>query len=525
MNVKLSIKIAGRMLMDSMLADARRIFGMLVIILLGSALLQESGMQASEPPKEEVRRVISGILPSAEEFGSLIDATISVLEDLAGPMPEELHSYMQALNVPTGSRVGAIGDLHGDFESARQDYVRLRINDFFQGERSFQLSTGSYLVLLGDLTDRGYHGLEVWQLAMYLKINNPRHAFLLRGNHEDREQATMGCFPFVLKRELELKYPDHADYLLEKFTELWSNLPQAVFIGEKNDETKWCNYMLCSHASVEPCLTHKMIELLESTTKSVTNAIQTMPFVDKDFVIPTGKIFSEHLRRAYAGSMPTTTANGFNWADIVRKGINPGRDYGVLKSCVAPFLRLLHGRIYDWNWRVFCLMRGHGHMNGGILKLTDRGFTPVENKVPINLSYGDVFTLMSSPEGVPTATLLEDAFGIAHLDRSGWTLKPYITPVVSTAGRSRTPVLPSMQPEIVKQVLLHLIGSLCLHDDPVSEVASDLLFCNAFEPNPFDSLRKMLVQMPHMHDVLKKLGNSVVPQWHDIEGEVTALLS
>ena len=43
----------------------------------------------------------------------------------------------------------------------------------------------NYMVFLGDYTDRGNYGIEVLYTLLRLKLANPEHVFMARGNHED----------------------------------------------------------------------------------------------------------------------------------------------------------------------------------------------------------------------------------------------------------------------------------------------------------------------------------------------------
>ena len=43
----------------------------------------------------------------------------------------------------------------------------------------------TYMVFLGDYTDRGNYGIEVLYTMLRLKLANPEQVFMARGNHED----------------------------------------------------------------------------------------------------------------------------------------------------------------------------------------------------------------------------------------------------------------------------------------------------------------------------------------------------
>ncbi len=70
-----------------------------------------------------------------------------------------------------------IGDTHGDLEA-----TQLIIARYFQPEIA--------LVFLGDYVDRGPHSRENLEYLLTLKVEQPRHIYLLQGNHEAWKEAS-----------------------------------------------------------------------------------------------------------------------------------------------------------------------------------------------------------------------------------------------------------------------------------------------------------------------------------------------
>lgn len=68
-----------------------------------------------------------------------------------------------------------IGDIHGDLQ-ALNFLIRMR-----EGINC------KNILFLGDYVDRGLQGTEVLLRLFQLKIEDPEHVFLLRGNHESVE--------------------------------------------------------------------------------------------------------------------------------------------------------------------------------------------------------------------------------------------------------------------------------------------------------------------------------------------------
>ena len=68
-----------------------------------------------------------------------------------------------------------VGDIHGDLQAL----------DYIIGER--EKIDCENVLFLGDYVDRGLQGIEVLLKLFQLKIEDPEHVFLLRGNHESIE--------------------------------------------------------------------------------------------------------------------------------------------------------------------------------------------------------------------------------------------------------------------------------------------------------------------------------------------------
>jgi len=98
-------------------------------------------------------------------------------------------TYMQkVLSSANNPRIFVIGDLHGDLHCFNRIIERLQSFHVLDNNRFVDANT--YVVFLGDYTDRGAHGIEVLTQVLRLKNNqngqnsNWNNVFLLRGNHD-----------------------------------------------------------------------------------------------------------------------------------------------------------------------------------------------------------------------------------------------------------------------------------------------------------------------------------------------------
>ena len=96
---------------------------------------------------------------------------------LRPPIP--FQPFAQKLSVPNGSEVIFHGDFHGDIHSFVAMLDSLNQSGKMDGFRLAKPNT--YMVFLGDYTDRGNYGIEVLYTMLRLKLANPEQVFMARG--------------------------------------------------------------------------------------------------------------------------------------------------------------------------------------------------------------------------------------------------------------------------------------------------------------------------------------------------------
>lgn len=80
-------------------------------------------------------------------------------------------------------------------------------------------------MFLGDYVDRGTWSVEVFVYLCALKIQHPKHVFMLRGNHESQSMTEH----FTFREEVLDKFGDEQVY--QQFLECFDCLPLAADVG------------------------------------------------------------------------------------------------------------------------------------------------------------------------------------------------------------------------------------------------------------------------------------------------------
>ena len=163
-----------------------------------------------------------------------------------------------AARVPQGTRVYAIGDIHGRLDLLDQLLFRIEADDRTRG------GAKSQLVFLGDLVDRGPNSAGVVQRALELKRSGAAVRFLM-GNHEEVFLKTLGgsmeALRFFVKiggRATILSYGfDETEYnrlhFEELLPELIARVPQehVAFLKSFEDRIAIGDYLFV-HAGIRP---------------------------------------------------------------------------------------------------------------------------------------------------------------------------------------------------------------------------------------------------------------------------------
>jgi hypothetical protein len=162
-------------------------------------------------------------------------------------------SYVQKLTVSPKDLVFIFGDLHGDSSALLFALEKLIDNGVLNDE--WELEEHNHLVFLGDYTDRGHYGVEVWFILLTLLEANPdpSQIVMLRGNHESfnlnynfGEEPGQNGYINELRKKFALQPYKHSPETYNILTHfLYNCLPAALYITCNNER------ILCSHGGLE----------------------------------------------------------------------------------------------------------------------------------------------------------------------------------------------------------------------------------------------------------------------------------
>lgn len=264
--------------------------------------------------------------------------------------------FAQKLLVPPGAEVFFHGDLHGDIHSLVDMLQWMNQQQYLAG---FQLTrTNTYLIVLGDFTDRGLYSTEVLYTLLRLKLANPTRVFLCRGNHED--VSLMARYGFLA--EGRAKYGEQFDAALVSRT--YDFLPAVLYLGCGT------NYLQCNHGGMEPG--YHPAALLDAPGPERFQLIG--PLAQRTFLQTNTAWFGaadpqsratahEHYLDAPLTSPTKPTVLGFMWNDFTLFLGEGQLDYDAGRGFVYgdDLVRLILTQASSATQRVRAVFRGHQH--------------------------------------------------------------------------------------------------------------------------------------------------------------------
>jgi len=321
--------------------------------------------------------------------------------------------YMQKMLVPENSDVFIWGDLHGSAHALLRKLDCLRKENYIDDNFKI-MKSDCYFLFLGDYVDRGLYGVEVLYTLFRLKIANPDHVVLLRGNHEDMH-GNIGpncCYNFGF--ELYKKYGKRANALSRMLSAFCESLPSALFLGVDRD------FILCVHGGLEFGINPKNLvrasgdvrcQLIKKVCRQ-SNSLQD-PVLERHLkMVPRDEL------KDFVPHYSSHNGYGFLWSDFcldetVFLRFNPNRGFQYGRNFTTSLLQSMSSS----QARVHRIFRAHQH-NGVMLELLrkHRGVVSIwDGLVYTFLSAGEPFGLSFDMVALlKTATHFED-----------WQLKRY----------------------------------------------------------------------------------------------------
>lgn len=303
-------------------------------------------------------------------------------------------TYLEKTVVPLqpNTKLIVIGDLHSSAHSLTRNILRLIKEKIL--DDTLRLSDNAYLFFTGDLGSRGSFGAETWYLAATLALQNPDKVFVARGNHEF--QWIFEGWGF--KNELDEKYTNESDGLIQSFLKMFKLLPGALYVGRQND------WIQVNHALV---------------------ALNKLSEINK-FLLSR-----DHISIVEDGDMVKNFFGGQCRSNNLDLSNKLGADTYTLETIKDDLDKT----------NIRAIVRGHDHNQSGICTCPKNVFSAAEETIlksgkSYPLSFSPVYTLMSAPDGLASYARHEECGEGSNVDSyltinvgdqnwKQWTIVPF----------------------------------------------------------------------------------------------------
>lgn len=329
--------------------------------------------------------------------------------------------FVQRLKLPNAGTCALFGDLHGSVHSLMRDLLKLRALGYIDDQFAL-IKENFYLLFLGDYIDRGIYGAEVIYTLLRLKIANPTHVFLIRGNHEDyilapdfkkkhtKDEEKDNAPSFIDELYLKFDLTDKDEIAIFRFYDL---LPVALYLGCGTVQNT--NFMMCCHGGLEigydpyqllhagSAIKYELIEKLwrrKNFDKKLSTTLQQGIKKEFDLNVLCGDIIDYTPEAIFMNTSPNHIAHvGFIWNDFY---VDPKKMVGQRGKKFTGWVygQELTNHLLRWGTSEHVTLQGvfraHQHNNetgGPMLNLL------CCNKGIVNVWKNEhIYTLVSSPD-------------------------------------------------------------------------------------------------------------------------------
>lgn len=439
-------------------------FSTVVFSQLPELTIHTSDIKPSKNPifeLEELQGVLKLCVDTYIKHGDFIDPahwidknapSESLIKCLSGI--QFRHPYAQKVECVPESHLVVFGDIHGSLHLFLRAIWREVVKGFLN-EQLIITDPNGYIILLGDLIDRGHYSIEVLYLAMLLKIHNPDRVFILRGNHEDAHMD-VGKVMYTLGRELVDKFGCRGENqeLLCELACLYDVLPHVLYV----ECNKHC--MIFSHAGFDVSYNckHLLIDPVNHY-ECLNDKKENCPYLSDS--TRNRAVHSFNLGAGtYETKFPQFCCFGFNWCDFgtddARHCFNPqqievnSHGYSISLEVFATYLHDINKELAPYGISIIGLVRGHQHSHYGLMlfdptqDIQNRHGCDWKELMPTSAiqsptgfsmtSCYPVFTLTSAAEGMGHCIIdrvlsetAKDSYCIITTGKtpSEWFIKPY----------------------------------------------------------------------------------------------------
>lgn len=240
-------------------------------------------------------------------FKNNYSSLLRITKDKEDNVSFHAKNYVEKKDLPPGSQITVRADLHGNIKTLREMLNVLKEKGLLDDQ--YKCKENVQLVFLGDYVDRGGSSLDVLQLLIALKMENPNQVTLIQGNHES---VSLNKHENLEKADSLQDHPDgNFKECLKEMPTLMSyfyqTLPLALLVSEKTNDNIPRQYTLFSHALFE--LTYDAEDLINSpnddaiqilSERKLSERIQKLAkeFEEKDIDCNTKKLKERPNRNA-----------------------------------------------------------------------------------------------------------------------------------------------------------------------------------------------------------------------------------